>query len=149
MKNVLLIVALASLQLPLHAQKKGRAAIDSLTQVLQHNPHDTTIVRAKNLLSFEFKLLGKVDTALELASSSLALAKKINFTRGEADAHFFMGQAYAGKGKSTDALINYLAAQKLYEQLKRNVDLAETYYAMGSVHQRSNYDEALGFFKKL
>ena len=78
----------------------------------------------------------------------MALAKKINFTRGEADAYFFLGQAYAGKGKSTDALINYLAAQKLYEQLKRNVELAETYYAMGSVHQRSNYDEAFNFFKK-
>ena len=101
-----------------------------------------------NLLSFEFKVLGKVDSALDLSTSSLALAKKINFTRGEADAYFFLGQAYAGKGKSTDALINYLAALKLYEQLKRNVDLAETFYAIGSVHQRSNYDEALNFFKK-
>jgi len=148
MKNVFMILALAWLQLSLHAQKRGRAAIDSLTQVLQSNPNDTTRVRAMNLLSFEFKVLGKVDSALELSTSSLALAKKINFTRGEADAYFFLGQAYAGKGKSTDALINYLAAQKLYEQLKRNVELAETFYAMGSVHQRNNYDEALNFLKK-
>jgi two-component system, NtrC family, sensor kinase len=148
MKNAFMILALASLQLSLHAQKRGRAAIDSLTQVLQSNPNDTTRVRTMNLLSFEFKVLGKVDSALELSTSSLALAKKINFTRGEADAYFFLGQAYAGKGKSTDALINYLAAQKLYEQLKRNVDLAETYYAIGSVHQRSNYDEALDFLRK-
>lgn len=148
MKNAFMILALACLQLSLHAQKRGRAAIDSLTQVLQSNPNDTTRVRTMNLLSFEFKVLGKVDSALGLSTSSLALAKKINFTRGEADAYFFLGQAYAGKGKSTDALINYLAAQKLYEQLKRNVDLAETYYAIGSVHQRSNYDEALNFFKK-
>jgi len=148
MKNVLMILSFCCLQLSLLAQKKGRAAIDSLTQVLQNNPNDTTRVRATNLLSFEFKVLGKVDTALELASSSLALAKQINFTRGEADAYFFLGQAYAAKAKSTDALINYLAAQKIYEQLKRNVELAETYYAMGSVHQRSNYDDALGFFKK-
>jgi len=148
MKNAFMILALACLQLSLHAQKRGRAAIDSLTQVLQSNPNDTTRVRAMNLLSFEYKVLGKVDSALELSTSSLELAKKINFTRGEADAYFFLGQAYAGKGKSTDALINYLAAQKLYEQLKRNVDLAETYYAIGSVHQRSNYDEALSFLKK-
>ena len=148
MKNAFMILALACLQLSLHAQKRGRAAIDSLTQVLQNNPNDTTRVRTMNLLSFEFKVIGKVDSALELSTASLALAKKINFTRGEADAYFFLGQAYAGNGKSTDALINYLAAQKLYEQLKRNVDLAETYYAMGSVHQRNNYDEALNFFKK-
>src|SRR5688572_2874761 len=148
MKNAFMILVLACLQLSLHAQKRGRAAIDSLTQVLQSNPNDTTKVRTMNLLSFEFKVLGKVDSALELSTSSLTLAKKINFTRGEADAYFFLGQAYAGKGKSTDALINYLAALKLYEQLKRNVDLAETYYAIGSVHQRSNYDEALTFLKK-
>ena len=86
MKNALLILAVTCLQLSLHAQKKGRVAIDSLTLVLQNNPNDTTIVRATNLLSFEYKVLGKVDSALELASSSLALAKKINFTRGEADA---------------------------------------------------------------
>ena len=148
MKNAFMILVLVCLQLSLLAQKRGRAAIDSLTQVLQSNPNDTTRVRTMNLLSFEFKVLGKVDSALELSTSSLALAKKINFTRGEADAYFFLGQAYAGKGKSTDALINYLAALKLYEQLKRNVDLAETYYAIGSVHQRSNYDESINFFKK-
>ena len=148
MKNIFLILAIVSLQLSIHAQKKGRAAIDSLIQVLQNDPNDTTRVRTTNLISFELKVLGKVDSALELASSSLALAKKINFIRGEADAYFFIGQAFAGKGKSTDALINYLAAQKLYEQLKRTADLAETYYAIGSVHQRSNYDEALNFFYK-
>jgi hypothetical protein len=79
MKNVLVILAITSLQLSVHAQKKGRAAIDSLTQVLQNNPNDTTRVRAMNLLSLELKLSGKVDTALQIASSSLELAKKINF----------------------------------------------------------------------
>jgi len=148
MKNIFVISALLCLQLSLQAQKKGQARIDSLLQVLQSAPHDTTRVKTLNLLSFDLKVTGKVDTAVLLSSSSLELAKKINFTRGEADAYFFLGQAYAAKAKATDALINYLAAQKLYEQLMRNVELAETYYAMGSVHQRSNYDEALNFFKK-
>ncbi|HJS54066.1 MAG TPA: tetratricopeptide repeat-containing sensor histidine kinase [Chitinophagaceae bacterium] len=147
-KKSIIIIALFCLQLPLHAQKKGRARIDSLIQVLQANPHDTMRVKTQNLLSFDLKLIGKVDSALELSSSSLELAKKINFTRGEADAYFFLGQAYLSKGKLTDALISYLAAQKLYEQLKRNIELAETFYAIALVHQHSNYDESLSFLKK-
>ena len=142
MKNIFVISFLLLLQLATHAQKKGQGRIDSLMHVLQSASHDTIRVKTLNLLSFDLKSIGKVDTALLLSSSSLELAKEINFTRGEADAYFFLGQAYAAKAKSTDALINYLSAQKLYEQLKRNVELAETYYGMGSVHQRSNYDEA-------
>ena len=149
MKQFLTIIALLCLQLSVHAQKKLQARVDSMTQILRSDPHDTTRVRTMNLLSFDLKLLGKFDTALQVSSSSLELAKKINFTRGEADAYFFVGQAYASKGKMTDALLNYLAAQKLYEQLgNRKAELAETYYAIGLVHQHSNYDEALGFFRK-
>ena len=148
MKNVVIVAALLCLQLSAQAQKKGQQRIDSMIQVLNANPHDTARVRTMNLLSLELKLSGKVDTALQLASSSLELAKKINFTRGEADAYFFVAQAYSVKGKLTDALLNYLAAQKLYEQLGRKVELAETFYGMSTVHQRSNYDEALKFSKK-
>ena len=144
-----MLVAVLCLQLFLHAQNAGRLKRDSLIRVLQSDPHDTVRVKTQNLLSFEMKLIGKADSALELTTSSLELARKINFTRGEADAHYFMGQAYAGKGKMTDALLNYNAAQKLYEQLgNRKIELAETFYAIGLVHQHSNYDEALGFLRK-
>src|SRR6185503_13781873 len=148
MKSFLIVIALLCLQLSMPAQKKAQARIDSMIQVLNANPHDTTRVRTMNLLSLELKLSGKVDTALQVASSSLELAKKINFARGEADAYFFVAQAYSVKGKLTDALLNYLAAQKLYEQLNRKVELAETFYGMSTLHQRSNYDEALKFSKK-
>ena len=148
MKNFLFLMFLLFVQVSVFAQSKRQATIDSLTNVLKNNPNDTTRVRATNLLSLELKLSGKVDTALTLALSSLDLAKKINFTRGEADAYFFVAQAYSVKGKLTDALLNYLNAQKLYEKLNRKVELAETYYGMSTVHQRTNYEEALNFSKK-
>ncbi len=144
-----MLLALVCLQVSIAAQNAGRLKRESLIRVLQSNPHDTVTVKTQNLLSFEMKLIGKVDTALALTTSSLELAKKINFTRGEADAYYFMGQAYAGKGKMTDALLNYNAAQKLYEQLgNRKVELAETFYAIALVHQHSNYEESLNFLKK-
>src|SRR5687767_1067029 len=147
-KILIIIIAVISLQLPFYAQKKGQARIDSLVQVLQTTNQDTVRVRTMVLLGSDLQKIDKIDTAIALSSSALDLAKKINFTRGEADAYFFIGQAYAAKAKSTDALINYLAAQKLYEQLNRKEELAETYYAMGTIHQRQNYDEAIQFFKK-
>lgn len=149
MRSLFIIAALLCVQLSIPAQKRGRLKIDSLLQVLQANPHDTMRVKTQNLLSFELKLAGKLDSALELSSSSLELAKRINFTRGEADAHFFVGQAYVTKGKLADALMNYLAAQQLYEQLgNRKVELAETFYAIAMVHQHNKYDESLGFLRK-
>ena len=149
MKNFFIVIAFLCAQLSVQAQKRGRLKIDSLIQVLHANPHDTMRVKTQNLLSFEMKLVGKVDSALALTASSLELAQKINFTRGEADAYYFMGQAYAGKGKMTDALLNYNAAQKLYEQLgNRKAELAETFYAIALVHQHNNYDESLNFLRK-
>jgi tetratricopeptide (TPR) repeat protein len=147
MKNTLITLALLFLSPALLAQKKEQARVDSLRQVLQAARHDTARVKIFNTLASELLKTDKVDSAILLSSSALNLAKKINFTLGEADAYFSLGKAYASKSKSNDALSNYLSAQKLYEQLKLPEELAETYYAMGVVHQRSNYDEALQFFR--
>ena len=60
MKNIFVISLLLCLQLSLQGQKKGQARIDSLLQVLQSSPHDTTRVKTLNLLSFDLKLASKV-----------------------------------------------------------------------------------------
>src|SRR5215471_18283123 len=114
MKNLLIILTLLTVQLSTSAQKKGQERIDSLLQVLQMSKQDTIRVKTLNLLGSELQRMGKNDTAIELSTSALELSKKINFPRGEADAHFFIGQAYTGKAKPADALINYLGALQLY-----------------------------------
>ncbi len=64
MKKIFIIIsAVLCLQTSLQAQKPEKLKIDSLVQVLQSNPHDTTRIKTQNLLSFELKLTGKVDTA--------------------------------------------------------------------------------------
>jgi len=148
MKTTLIVLTLLFLPTALLAQKKEQARIDSLRQVLHAARHDTTRVKVLNTLASDLLKTGKADSAVSISSDALNLSKKSNFTRGEADAYFTLGQAYASKSKTNDALSNYLAALKLYEKLKRREELAETYYSMGLVHQRSNYDAALQFFKK-
>ena len=101
-----------------------------------------------NTQASELLQKGKSDSAMEFSISAISLSKKINFIRGEADAQFITGQAYAAQAKTTDALKSYESALKLYEKLRNMVELSETYYAMGVLYQRSNYDEALRMFKK-
>jgi signal transduction histidine kinase len=147
MKNVL-ILTLLLFQFAVYAQKTSQAKTDSLMQVLQTNRQDTTRVKALNALAFDFLQKSEQDSAIAVASSALHLSKKINFSRGEADAHFYTAQAYGAKGNTTEALQHYENAAKLYEQAKYRRGLAEACYAMGMVYQRSNYDEALQLFKK-
>ena len=148
MKTTLIVLTLLFLPPALLAQKKEQARADSLRQELHAARHDTTRVKILNTLASNMLKTGKADSAVLLSSSALNLSKRINFIRGEADSYFSIGQAYASKTRSSDALSNYLSAQKLYEQMKRPEELAETYYTMGLVHQRSNYDQALQFFRQ-
>ncbi|HUH33690.1 MAG TPA: tetratricopeptide repeat protein [Daejeonella sp.] len=147
MKTTLIILTLLLLPHVLLAQKKESSRTDSLLQALQAARQDTVRVKILNSLASELLKNGKADSAVLISSSSLNLSKKISFPRGEAQAHFGLGQAYASKSMSNDALANYQSAQKLYKQLKRPEEVAETYYSMGMIHQRANYDAAIQFFK--
>ena len=148
MKNLLFLSLLLFIPSALLAQKKGQARSDSLRKVIETTRQDSTQVKAMNALASELFKTGKADSAIALASDALKLAKNIKFMRGEAEAWFFLGQANAAKASPEDALSNYSSAEKLYAQMKRPEQLAETYYAMGMIYQRSKYDDALRFFKK-
>ena len=146
MKITLLILTLFFLSPALFAQKKEPA--DSLRQAFRTAKQDTARVNILNGLAAEQIKNGKADSATLTASSALALSKKVQLLRGEADAYLVLGQAHASKARSDEALSNYVSAQKLYEKMGRSEDLAETYYAMGLIYQRSNYAEAIQFLKK-
>jgi len=148
MKKYILIILTVLLQTALYAQKKGQAKIDSLVQVLNTSSQDTTRINIYNLLANDFLQMGKADSALELSANALLVSQQINFTPGEADSYFLLGQIYTAKTNPTEALKNYEHARKLFEMNGQTVRVAETYYAMGVIHQRSNYDEALRMFKK-
>jgi hypothetical protein len=87
-------------------KKKEQVRADSLQKVLQTTKQDTTRVNTLNTLASDLLKTSKADSAIALSSSALNLSKKINFTRGEADSYFTLGQAYAGKTRANDALSN-------------------------------------------
>jgi len=104
MKKNILIILTVLLQLALHAQKKGQAKTDSLMHVLEITGQDTTRVKTLNTLASDLLQNNKADSAIKLSSSALLLSKKINFIPGEANSYYSLGQAYAAKANTTEAL---------------------------------------------
>lgn len=146
MKKNMLILLIIFLQPALHAQKTSQARTDSLMKIIKTTTKDTTLIKALNILATDFSRT-RSDTATALSSSALLLSKKINYTRGEADSYFSLGQIYANKPDAALALKNFENALKLYETIGKTAQVAETWYAMGAIYQLSNYDEALRMFK--
>ncbi len=145
-KTLLILILLW--QSELYAQKKEQARIDSLVQLLKTTSQDTTRVTAMNALASGLWQKGKIDSAVELFSAALLLSKKINFNPGEANAYFSLGQLYAAGAKTAEALQSYENALSLYEQMRHPTGITEACYAMGAIHQRSNYGEALRLFQR-
>jgi len=83
-KNILVILTLL-VPPAIYAEKKGQARIDSMGQVIQTTREDTMRIKAWNLMSLDLARSGKPDSAKQILTSSLNLAKKINFVRGEAN----------------------------------------------------------------
>jgi two-component system, NtrC family, sensor kinase len=147
MKQIILLILTIFLQPALPAQKKGQARTDSLVRIIKTTMHDTARILALNTLGTDLYKV-QFDTAVELSSSALQIAQKINYVRGEADSYFSLGQMYANKPTPPLALQNFENALKLYETLKKPQWIAEACYAIGRVYERSNYDVALQYFRK-
>lgn len=145
-KNILLIFAFL-LQISLHAQNNVPLNTDSLVLLLHANLKDSVRVKILNVLATDWGK-NKPDSAIALSNSALLLSKKINYTIGQADSYFSLGQVYASQSNTKEALKNFEQSLKFYEQARKQEGIAETCYAMGIIYQRTNYDDAINMFKK-
>ncbi|HLG39070.1 MAG TPA: tetratricopeptide repeat protein [Chitinophagaceae bacterium] len=93
---------------------------DSLSQLLQEEERDTTRVLLLEKLSLEYSTFN-TDTSLILAQEALALARKIEFEKGEAISLNRIGTVLSSIGNYPQALENYLDALKINEKI-RNMD---------------------------
>jgi signal transduction histidine kinase/large-conductance mechanosensitive channel len=129
---------------------------DSLKQLLKTEKEDTS--RAKLLLNLSFSYIySQPDTALLLAQQSLSLAKKKNFTRGEANSLNAVAVVYVNTGNYPKALELYLEAQKKYQatQNKRGIvmvlgNIGNIYSGQGDFRKSINYTfQALAIAKSI
>jgi len=129
------------------------SAIDSLQKVLQIQKEDTAKVNTLNALASEFRYYNN-DTGFYFANKALALAARLNFTMGIADAKIKTGQLYSIIGKYNEGIKTGNEALVLYNKLlasanppnKENIlfKIAESYNIIFlNTFPQGNYPEAL------
>jgi len=110
---LIIIVFIASQS---NAGKQGQEKIDSLFSVLKTAKEDTAKVNTVIALAIECYSKNP-DTAFYFANEALALATKINYNMGIAEAHFQIGTTLANQGKFDEAIKNLTDALTLYDIL--------------------------------
>jgi two-component system sensor histidine kinase UhpB len=112
-KYILIVICLCCLTGTGNGQDK---AVDSLLQVLKTSKEDTAKVNTLNKLAIIFRS-NNPDTSIYYAGQAKALADKMDYRLGAADALVNAGIAFRNLGKYEEALKNCNAALTIYNQL--------------------------------
>lgn len=141
MKKIILIAILACLEA--NAQNDQNPAIDSLLAVAATAKKDTTKVNAFNAIAYEYIPMD-IEKSNAYAEKSLALAIKINYKKGEADAYNAFGKIHHENYNQKEAIEYYKKAIAIYRTLTDKEKLAKLFYRLGNVHNDMNsYASAL------
>jgi len=148
-KSLLLILLFIAIVAQQSFSQQLNRDIDSLKKFLQTAADDTNKVNAFNALCEEFIKTAPKKGAIASADSAIALARTINFKRGEARGYYFLGYSQSTLDDFSTALKNYQVAVKNFEEIGDKKGIAETDMLIGQLSgYRGNYPEALKIFLK-
>jgi tetratricopeptide (TPR) repeat protein len=94
----------------MHAQN---AKIDSLLSVLKTAKEDTNKVNNLNNISGQYLKISDYIQGKKYCDYALSLARKINYEKGEANAHYNIGIMYLHQDKYPEALQAFNASLKI------------------------------------
>ena len=97
---------------------------DSLRAIINQQKNDTAEV---NTLAYFANEQTQIDSAIKYVQQGLALAKKLNYRKGEADCLFVLGLWYMDFGPSIQ---NALDALNIYESLHDNQGIASAHLVL-------------------
>ncbi|PRY35918.1 signal transduction histidine kinase [Spirosoma oryzae] len=145
MTRALLFLLLFSI--PAHAQKQGRALIDSLVAELPRAANDTVKGRLYRVITDESFFLS-VDQALYYSRLGLQHTTRMNWPRGIGVFNTYIGRAYSEKGNYDSCRYHLLKAVAIYKPLNDTWNLAGTVNNLGVAEQniRSNYSAATRYY---
>jgi two-component system, NtrC family, sensor kinase len=96
-----------------------------------------------------FYRLSKPDTAFTLCRKALALAKKIKYAEGEANALSSIGSIYRMLGDIQNALFNQYESLRIAEKNGFKSELAKALFALGVIHSDiKDHDLALRYIRR-
>ncbi|WP_139113047.1 tetratricopeptide repeat protein [Mucilaginibacter sp. PPCGB 2223] len=103
---------------------------------------DSTDVIALNKKAYNNRLTNPAELITQ-ANKALALATKIGYVNGMAEANRVIGIGYYYQTKQVEALKYYLVAQKIYQDANNQDGVAKVTNNIGNLYRESDYDEAI------
>lgn len=135
---IFLVVVLVSLQINAFAQAHRE---DSLRNLIAISKEDTNKVNALAALARMYRF-SKTDTAELLAKQGLALAEKIEYSKGQADCLSNLGVCAYARSDYRQSLVYHNRALSIREKI------ADTYGMAGSMTNLGNVYKEMGDFSK-
>jgi two-component system, NtrC family, sensor kinase len=126
-----ILLTIGSCQL---SQGQNRA-IDSLKNVLLHQPPDTNKALTYVRLSEQYVLISDTNNIFPYADSALALSRKLSFKRIEASATENRGYGFMAINRFDSAKVAFLNSLKLRQQSGNKRGTAQSYYSLGHYYQ--------------
>ena len=123
-------------------QKQGDALIDSLLKALPMQKGDTNKVLLLNDIARNYSGIDG-NAGVKYADSALAMAKKLRYKVGMANAYTYLGSLNNIKGDLTQALKYEDSALKMFRELGSRRGLANSYYYTAVIYGDANNAEAL------
>ena len=124
------------------------ATLDSLTNRLHENLHDTDRAKTLNMLAWELKYTN-TDTAIILSSEALSIAEAYELHVEIANSFNKLGSFNYLKSDYSKALGYFLKALNMYEELDRKFGIAANLIGVGIAYkEQGNYPQALEYYFK-
>ncbi len=122
---------------------------DSLLALIKKDKEDTNKANHLHELARAFEAAGDLEKVLTYAEEANALAVKLNFKRGIANANNSIGNVYRLTSEYPKALDHYLKALKIDEELNDKNGIRKRFNNMGIVYRnQGDYPRALDYSLK-
>lgn len=108
---------------------------------------DTTEVITLNKNGYDNRLTNPKET-VDDAEKALALADKLDYKRGKAEAYRVKGIGEYYLNRPDSALSRYFDAITWFEKINDDRGVAKVYNNIGNLYQMVQYDKALGYFNR-
>ncbi len=123
--------------------------IDSLLLQVGSAKDDSSKVDLLNQLSWNYLVQNHPDKSQPYLEHALALAKRLNYVKGEAVAHNYLGVKHQIGSDYAEAFSEYLLSAKLNEKAGYKKGIAFSNQSIGAIYYiQGNYEEAINHYSK-
>ncbi len=142
------VIIISFQMLPFLAQTQ-EIEIDSLKQIISSSKQDTTTVNLLNDISIQYLATDELEKVREYGVKSMALADKLNYSKGKAYALKNMGLADYYEGNYEEVFDFWTRSLNEFERIDDTLGIANMSSNLGVVYyDQGSHDKALDYYLK-